>query len=120
MYLLQIWFTLSDPAAEDAVYDSHAMRKFTGINFMTEAVLDETPLCKFRHFLKENSLNKQFFDAINRVVHTMTVTAANEHNTISHRPRTCSGKTTRSYTEIPAILESRDAPKSQMTSIFKD
>ena len=37
MYLLQIWFNLSDPATEDAIYDSYAMRKFTGIDFMTEA-----------------------------------------------------------------------------------
>ena len=36
MYLLQIWFNLSDPATEDAIYDSFAMRKFTGINFKTE------------------------------------------------------------------------------------
>ena len=45
MYLLQIWFNLSDPATEDAVYDSYAMRKFTGIDFMTEAVPYETTLC---------------------------------------------------------------------------
>lgn len=68
MYLLQIWFNLSDPATEDAIYDSYAMRKFTGIDFMTEAVPDETTLCKFRHLLEENGLNKLFFDAINRVM----------------------------------------------------
>ena len=68
MYLLQIWFNLSDPATEDAIYDSYAMRKFTGIDFMTEAVPDETTLCKFRHLLEENELNKLFFDAINRVM----------------------------------------------------
>ena len=39
-----IWFKLSDPATEDAIYDSYAMRKFTGIDFMTEAVPDETTL----------------------------------------------------------------------------
>ena len=61
MYLLQIWFNLSDPATEDAIYDSYAMRKFTGINFMTEAVPDETTLCKFRHLLEANGLNKLFF-----------------------------------------------------------
>ena len=68
MYLLQIWFNLSDPATEDAIYDSYAMRKFTGIDFMTEAVPDETTLCNFRHLLEENELNKLFFDAINRVM----------------------------------------------------
>lgn len=68
MYLLQIWFNLSDPATEDAIYDSYAMRKFTGIDFMTESVPDETTLCKFRHLLEANGLNKLFFDAINRVM----------------------------------------------------
>lgn len=29
---------------------------------------DETTLCKFRHLLEENGLNKLFFDAINRVM----------------------------------------------------
>jgi hypothetical protein len=42
MHLLQIWFNLSDSATEDAIYDSYAMRKFTGIDFMAEAVPDET------------------------------------------------------------------------------
>ena len=35
---------------------------------MTEAVPDETTLCKFRHLLEANDLNKLFFDAINRVM----------------------------------------------------
>ncbi len=61
MYLLQFWFNLSDPATEDAIYDSHAMRKFTGIEFMAESVPDETTLCKFRHLLEANGLNKLVF-----------------------------------------------------------
>lgn len=68
MYLLQIWFNLSDPATEDAIYDSYSMRKFSKIDFLTESVPDETTLCKFRHLLEENGLNKLFFDAINRVM----------------------------------------------------
>ena len=68
MYLLQIWFNLSDPATEDAVYDSYAMRKFTGIDFLKESVPDETTLCKFRHLLEVNGLNKLFFEAINRIM----------------------------------------------------
>ncbi len=68
MYLLQLWFNLSDPATEDAIYDSYAMRKFTGIDFMSESVPDETTLCKFRHLLETNGLNKLFFEAINRVM----------------------------------------------------
>ena len=38
------------------------------LEIMTEAVPDETTLCNFRHLLEANSLNKLFFDAINRVV----------------------------------------------------
>ncbi len=68
MYLLQIWFNLSDPGTEDAIYDSYAMRKFVGIDFLSEGVPDETTLCKFRHLLEQNGLNKLFFDAINRVM----------------------------------------------------
>ncbi len=68
MYLLQIWFNLADPATEDVIYDSYAMRKFTGIDFMTENVPDETTLCKFRHLLEKDGLNKLFFDAINRIM----------------------------------------------------
>ena len=68
MYLLQCWFNLSDPGTEDAIYDSYAMRKFTGIDFMSGSVPDETTLCNFRHLLEEHELNKQFFEAINRVM----------------------------------------------------
>ena len=68
MYLLQIWFNLSAPGTEDAIYDSYAMRKFVGIDFLTDRVPDETTLCNFRHLLEEHKLNKLFFDAINRVM----------------------------------------------------
>ena len=44
------------------------MRKFTGIDFLKESVPDETTLCKFRHLLEVNGLNKLFFEAINRVM----------------------------------------------------
>jgi transposase, IS5 family len=33
MYLLQVWFSLSDEAVEDAIYDSYAMRRFMGLDF---------------------------------------------------------------------------------------
>lgn len=66
MYLLQIWFNLSDEGVEDAIYDSYAMRKFMGIDFMEEQVPDATTLLKFRHLIEKSGLGKAFFDAINR------------------------------------------------------
>lgn len=56
MYLLQVWFNLSDEGVEDAIYDSYAFRKFMKINFMSEQVPDATTLLKFRHMIEENHL----------------------------------------------------------------
>ena len=56
MYLLQVWFNLSDEGIEDAIYDSYAFRKFMGINFNEEQVPDATTLLKFRHLLEKNQI----------------------------------------------------------------
>ena len=45
IYFLQQWFDLSDPGAEEALYDSHAMRRFSGIDLGRESVPDETTIC---------------------------------------------------------------------------
>lgn len=68
MYLLQCWFNLSDEGVEEAIYDSYAMRRFMGINFLEEDVPDATTLLKFRHLLERHGLGKLFFEAINRVM----------------------------------------------------
>lgn len=68
MYLLQVWFNLSDEGVEDAIYDSYAFRKFMNIDFMSEQAPDATTLLKFRHLLEENHLGEEFFKAINRVM----------------------------------------------------
>ena len=41
IYFLQVWFNLSDPAVEDALYDSAAMRGFVGIDLGREPAPDE-------------------------------------------------------------------------------
>lgn len=64
MYLLQGWFTLSDEGVEDAIYDSYAMRKFMGINFIQENVPDATTLLHFRRLLEEKGLGKAMFEGI--------------------------------------------------------
>lgn len=68
MYLLQIWFNLSDEGVEDAIYDSYAFRKFMGINFMDEQVPDATTLLKFRHMMEQSGIGEQLFRAINYVI----------------------------------------------------
>ena len=64
MYLLQIWFNLSDEGLEDAIYDSYAMRNFVGINFLEEQVPDATTLLKFRHLLEGHNLGEAIFNDI--------------------------------------------------------
>src|SRR6058998_3837395 len=58
IYFLQQWFNLSDPAVEEALYDSAVMRQFVGIDLGCEPVPDETTVCKFRHLLEEHQLGE--------------------------------------------------------------
>jgi IS5 family transposase len=61
LYFLQQWFALSDPAMEDAVYDSESMRRFAGIELGTDRVPDETTICRFRHLLEQHQLTEALF-----------------------------------------------------------
>jgi len=67
MYLLQVWFSLSDEGVEDAVYDSYAMRKFMGLDFAVEQVPDATTLLHFRHLLEEHKLGEKLFESQNEI-----------------------------------------------------
>ena len=66
LYFLQQWFNLSDPAAEEALYDSQAMRGFVGIDLGCEPVPDETTVCRFRHRLEAHDLGRRLFDEVQR------------------------------------------------------
>jgi IS5 family transposase len=66
LYFLQQWFNLSDPAVEEALYDSSAMRRFVGIDLGREPVPDETTVCRFRHLLEAHDLGRQLFDEVQR------------------------------------------------------
>lgn len=64
IYLLQQWFNLSDPGAEEALYDSNSMRRFVGIDLGREPVPDETTICNFRHMLERHDLGRRLFEAV--------------------------------------------------------
>jgi IS5 family transposase len=64
IYFLQQWFTLSDPAAEEALYDSEAMRRFVGVELGDDAFPDETTILHFRHLLERHDLPAQLFAAV--------------------------------------------------------
>src|SRR4051794_28683396 len=65
LHFLQHWFNLSDPAAEEALYDSLSMRRFVGIDLGREPVPDETTILNFRHLLERHDLGKPLFDRVN-------------------------------------------------------
>jgi transposase, IS5 family len=66
IYFLQVWFNLSDPGVEDALYDSAAMRGFVDIDLGCEPAPDETTICKFRHLIEANDLGEKLFEAVNK------------------------------------------------------
>jgi IS5 family transposase len=56
IYFLQHWFNLSDPGAEDALYDLPALRGFAGVDLGRAAAPDETTILNFRHLLEAHDL----------------------------------------------------------------
>jgi hypothetical protein len=68
VYFLQIWFNLSDPAVEEALYDSRAMRTFVGIDLGNEPVPYQTTVMRFRHLPEEHKLGAKIFEEVGRVL----------------------------------------------------
>src|SRR5258705_2860563 len=64
IYFLRQWFNLSDPQAEDAIYDSESMRRFVRVELGDEVVPDETTILRFRHLLEQHGLTQAIFNSI--------------------------------------------------------
>lgn len=61
IYFLQQWFNLSDPGAEEALYDSESMRRFARIELAEDAIPDESTILLFRHLLERHELTRALF-----------------------------------------------------------
>jgi IS5 family transposase len=70
IYFLQHWFNLSDPGAEEALYDSEAMRRFVGVELGDDAFPDETTILHFRHLLEEHQLTEAMFTVVRNLLDT--------------------------------------------------
>jgi IS5 family transposase len=68
IYFLQQWFNLSDPQAEDAIYDSESMRRFARVELGEDVVPDETTILRFRHLLEAHRLTEAIFAAIKELL----------------------------------------------------
>jgi len=61
IHLMQHGFNLSDPQAEDSLYDIESMRRFAGIELAEDAIPDESTILPFRHLLEEHRLSEAIF-----------------------------------------------------------
>src|SRR6266581_2417198 len=116
IYFLQQWFNLSDPAVEEALYDSGVMRQFVGIDLGCEPVPDETTVCKFRHLLEQHQLGEQILGQVNLHLQAQGVritTGTIVDATILHAPTS---------TKNPgAAARSGDAPDEEgQTMVLRD
>jgi IS5 family transposase len=64
IYFMQNWFNLSDPQAEDSLYDIESMRRFAGIDLLDDSIPDESTILRFRHLLERHQLTEQIFAEI--------------------------------------------------------
>ena len=64
IHLLQQWYDLSDPAMEDALIEVPTMRRFAGIDLISDRIPDETTILAFRHLLEKHDLGEQIFEAV--------------------------------------------------------
>ena len=64
IHLLQQWYDLSDPAMEDALLELATMRRFAGINLISDRIPDETTILTFRHLLEKHDLGEQIFETV--------------------------------------------------------
>ncbi|MBW2294425.1 MAG: transposase, partial [Deltaproteobacteria bacterium] len=64
IYFMQQWFNLSDPQAEDAIYDSESMRRFARVELDDDKVPDESTILRFRHSLEKHGLTEGIFEVV--------------------------------------------------------
>lgn len=62
IYFLQQWYGLSDPAAEDSLYDTESMRRFVGVDM--DSIPDESTILRFRHRLEKEGLTAKLFQKV--------------------------------------------------------
>jgi IS5 family transposase len=59
IHLLQKWYDLSDPAMEEALIEVPTMRRFSGIDMISDRIHEETIILMFRHLLEKHDLRQQ-------------------------------------------------------------
>lgn len=61
---MQLFYNLSDPAMEDALYEIESIRRFAGLR-LSDRLPDETTILNFCHFLEQHKLGEKIFKEVN-------------------------------------------------------
>ena len=107
IYFVQQWFDLSDPAAEDSIYDSESIRRFVGVELAEDRMPDETTILRFRHLLERHDLTEAIFGEIRSLLEEKRLllkSGAIVDATIIHAP---SSTKNRSGKRDPEIKQTR-------------
>src|ERR1035438_8227421 len=125
IYCVQQWFNLSDPAVEEALYESVSLRGFVDIDLGREPAPDETTVCKFRHLLEEHQLGARIFERVQEhlqerglrigtgtivdatIVHAPSSTKNREQKRDPENPQTRKGKQLYFGMKAPVGVESK-------------
>jgi hypothetical protein len=68
IHFMQQWFTLSDPAMEEALHDVALFREFAGLDNWTTRLADESTILRFGHLLEKHKLAEQVLAVVNELL----------------------------------------------------
>jgi len=68
IHFMQQWFTLSDPAMEEALHDVPLFREFAGLDNWNHRLPDESTILRFRHLLEKHKLAGQILAEVNELL----------------------------------------------------
>ena len=68
IHFMQQWFTLSDPAMEEALHDVPLFRDFAGLGGGSDRLPDESTILRFRHLLELHKLAPQMLHTVNELL----------------------------------------------------
>ena len=68
IHFMQQWFTLSDPAMEEALHDIPLFREFAGLDNWNMRLPDESTILRFRHLLEKYKLAAQILVEVNALL----------------------------------------------------
>ena len=66
-HFMQQWFTLSDPAMEEAFFDTPVYREFAQLEEFAR-LPDESTILRFRHRLEKHKLSEKILKAVNELL----------------------------------------------------